>query len=78
MTKRAKELLNKLYVYTDTLAAYNRYLSTDECDAVFLCIRDVLLFIKTDDGGEDYESILKRMEQLDSLVDFAVDGEQCS
>ena len=78
MTKRAKELLNKLYVYADTLAVYNRYLSTDECDEAFRCMRDVLLFIKTDDGGEDYEYILKRMNQLESIVDFAVDGEQYS
>lgn len=76
MTARAKELLNKLYSYTDTLAAYNKYLSTKECDEVFLCIRDILLFIKTDDGNEDYESILKRMELLESLVNFAAQGEQ--
>lgn len=75
MTKRAKELLNKLYSHADTLAAYNKYLSSKECDEVFLCIRDVLLFIKTDDGNEDYESVLKRMELLESLVNLAVCGE---
>lgn len=76
MTARAKELLNKLYSHADTLAAYNKYLSTKECDEVFLCIRDILLFIKTDDGNEDYESILKRMELLENLVNFAAQGEQ--
>ena len=75
MTARAKELLNKLYSHTDTLAAYNKYLSQKECDEVFMCLRDVILFIKTDDGNEDYESILKCMERLNILVDFAVRGE---
>jgi len=75
MTARAKELLNNLYSYTDTLAAYNKYLSQKECDEVFLCMRDVLLFIRTDDGHGDYESVLKRMELLESLVNLAVCGE---
>lgn len=76
MTARAKELLNKLYSYTDTLVAYNKYLSAKECDEVFLCMRDVLLFIKTDDGQGDCETVSKRMEQLDTLVVFAV-GSEC-
>ena len=75
MTARAKELLNKLYSHTDTLAVYNKYLSQKECDEVFMCLRDVLLFIRTDDGNGDYESVIKRMEQLNILVDFAVRGE---
>lgn len=76
MNSLQKKLVTRLYRQCDNLTVFAHNLSTAQCDTAFRWVRDIVLFVKSESNGEeDCYYALKASDNLESLIDIAVNAD---